>query len=79
MRPPTPFVDEKGESKGWNELLGHEGWSFRSQLRQPLEDDEVVYNKSVQTHLMIVFVSKLPCHSPSPHTLLLLCVCVCPG
>jgi len=40
-RPPTPFVDETGESKGWNELLDHHEWSFRAQQRKPLPSDEV--------------------------------------
>lgn len=31
-RPPTPFVDEDGVSKGWYELE-HNGWFFRSQER----------------------------------------------
>ena len=40
-RPPTPFIDETGESKGWNELLDHKGWNFRAQQRKPLPSDEV--------------------------------------
>lgn len=38
-RPPTPFIDESGESKGWNELLNHKGWNFRSQQRKPIAED----------------------------------------
>ena len=40
-RPPTPFIDETGESKGWNELIDHHEWSFRAQQRKPLAPDEV--------------------------------------
>ena len=32
-RPPTPFIDEQGESKGWNELE-YKGWKFYSQTRK---------------------------------------------
>ena len=40
-RPPTPFIDETGESKGWNELIDHHEWSFRAQQRKPLAPDEL--------------------------------------